>query len=153
MCPTLCDPMDCSPPGSTVHGILQARILEWVAISFSRGSSRPRDQTQVSHIAGSLFTDQVFRKDTWSPLIKNPPPTHSQGYSSHSRCISYFLRISRKLSWENIYRSKTLVFGEEGKDLCTVWISLGTEQSRFGRQWLICVCVRHSRVGRISPSF
>ena len=47
----LCDPMDCSPPGSSVHGILQARILEWVAISFSRGSSRPRDQTQVSHIA------------------------------------------------------------------------------------------------------
>ena len=42
-CQTLCDPVDCSPTGSTVHGILQARILEWVAISFSRGSSRPRD--------------------------------------------------------------------------------------------------------------
>ena len=41
--PTLCDPMDCSPPGSSVHGILQARILEWVAISFSRGSSAPSD--------------------------------------------------------------------------------------------------------------
>ena len=51
----LCDPMDCSPPGSSVHGILQARILEWVAISFSRGSSRPRDQTQISHIAGRRF--------------------------------------------------------------------------------------------------
>ena len=49
--PTLCDPMDCSPPGSSVHGILQARILEWVAIPFSRGSSTPRDQTQVSCIA------------------------------------------------------------------------------------------------------
>ena len=47
-CLTLCDPVDCSPPGSSVHGILQARILEWVAISFSRGSSRPRDRTQVS---------------------------------------------------------------------------------------------------------
>ena len=44
--------MDCSPPGSSIHGILQARILEWVAISFSRGSSRPRDRTQVPHIAG-----------------------------------------------------------------------------------------------------
>ena len=44
-CPTLCDPMDGSPPGSSVHGILQARILEWVAISFSRGSSQLRDQT------------------------------------------------------------------------------------------------------------
>ena len=42
-CPTLCNPMDCSPPGSSVHGILQARRQEWVAISFSKGSSRPRD--------------------------------------------------------------------------------------------------------------
>ena len=47
--------MDCSPPGSSVHGILQARILEWVAISFSRGSSWPRDRTQVSRIAGRCF--------------------------------------------------------------------------------------------------
>ena len=54
-CPTLCDPMDCSPPGSSVHGILQARVLEWVAISFSRGSSWLRDWTQVSHIAGRRF--------------------------------------------------------------------------------------------------
>ena len=54
-CPTLFDPMDCSLPGSSVHGILQARILEWVAISFSRGSSWPRDQAQVSHIAGRRF--------------------------------------------------------------------------------------------------
>jgi len=50
-----CDPMDCSPPGSSIHGILQARILEWVAISFSRGSSQSRDWTQVSHTAGRRF--------------------------------------------------------------------------------------------------
>ena len=58
-CPTLCDPMDCSPPGSSVHGILQARILEWVAMPFSRRSSRPRDQTRVSCVsctASRLFT-------------------------------------------------------------------------------------------------
>ena len=48
-------PVDCSPPGSSVHGILQARILEWVAISFSRGSSQSRDRTQVSHIGGRCF--------------------------------------------------------------------------------------------------
>ena len=48
-------PVDCSPSSSSVHGILQARVLEWVAISFSRVSSRPRDQTQVSHIAGRRF--------------------------------------------------------------------------------------------------
>ena len=53
--PTLCDPMDCSLPGSSVHGILQTRILEWVAISFSRGSSQPRDQSQVSCIEGRCF--------------------------------------------------------------------------------------------------
>ena len=47
-CLTLCDPMGCSPPGSSVHGIFQARILERVAISSSRGSSRPRDQTHIS---------------------------------------------------------------------------------------------------------
>ena len=52
---TLCNPMDCSPPGCSVHGILQARILEWVAISFSRGSSWPRDWTQVFRIRGRHF--------------------------------------------------------------------------------------------------
>ena len=55
-CPTLCNPMDYSPPGSSVHEILQARILEWVAIFFSRGSCQPRDQTRVSCIAGGFFT-------------------------------------------------------------------------------------------------
>ena len=55
-CPTLCDPMDYSPPGSSVHGILQARTLKWVAIPFSRGSSRPKNQTQVSHVANGFFT-------------------------------------------------------------------------------------------------
>ena len=50
-CVTLCDPMDCSPPGSSVHGIHQARILEWVAMYSSRGSSRPRDRTWVSYIS------------------------------------------------------------------------------------------------------
>ena len=53
-CLTLHNPMDL--PGSSVHGILQAKILEWVAILFSRGSSQPRDRTQVSHIAGGFFT-------------------------------------------------------------------------------------------------
>ena len=54
-CPTLCDPMDCSLPAFSVHGILQARILEWVTISFSRGSSQPRDRTRVSCLGGRRF--------------------------------------------------------------------------------------------------
>ena len=55
-CPTLCDPVDCSLLGSSLHGTLQARILEWVAISFSKGASQPRDRSQVSHIAVRFFT-------------------------------------------------------------------------------------------------
>ena len=61
-CPTLCDPMDCSLPGSSIHGIFQERVLEWVAIFFSRGSSQPRDWTQVSHIAGRRFTVWATRE-------------------------------------------------------------------------------------------
>ena len=56
LCLTLCDCTDCSPPGSSVLEILQTRTLEWVVIFFSRGSSQPRDRTQVSHITGRLFT-------------------------------------------------------------------------------------------------
>ena len=51
LCTALCDPMDCSPSDSSVHGILQARILEWVAIPFSRGSSWPRDRTHISYVS------------------------------------------------------------------------------------------------------
>ena len=55
---TLSDAMDCSQRGSSVHGISQVRILEWVAISFSRGSSRPRDRTHISFVAGGFFTTE-----------------------------------------------------------------------------------------------
>ena len=54
--------MDCSLPGSSIHGIFQARVLEWIAISFSRGSSQPRDRTQVSYIAGRCFTIGATRE-------------------------------------------------------------------------------------------
>ena len=55
-CPTLCDPVACGPPGSSVHGILQTRIPEWIAIFFTRGSSQPRDQTHISYVEGRFFT-------------------------------------------------------------------------------------------------
>ena len=55
-CPTLCNPMDCDPPGSSVHGISHLRILGWVATFFSRGSSRLRDQTHTPALAGEFFT-------------------------------------------------------------------------------------------------
>ena len=68
-CLTLCNPMNCSPPGSSVHGILQARILEWFTISFSRVSSWPRDWTCVSCIAGRCFTVWATRESS----SRHPP--------------------------------------------------------------------------------
>ena len=67
---TLCKPMDCILPGSSVHGILQERVLEWVAILFSRASSPARDWTPVSCIAGKFFT---ICATTEAQCIKNPP--------------------------------------------------------------------------------
>ena len=69
-CVTLCDPMDCSPPGSSVHGILQARTLEWVAIPFCRGSSPPRGQSRVSCIAGGFLTCWATREANKGALEK-----------------------------------------------------------------------------------
>ena len=72
LCPTLCNPMDCSPPGSSVHGILQARILEWVAIPFFRGSSQPRDRTRVSRTVDRFLTVRA----TWeAPKVPYPSLT------------------------------------------------------------------------------
>ena len=72
--PTLWDPTGCSPPGSSVHGILHIRILEWVAMPFSRGSSRPRDRTWVSCIAGRFLTSWATR-EAHMGMITHYPPT------------------------------------------------------------------------------
>ena len=82
-CPTLCDLMDCSPPGSSVHWIFQAWILEWVAISFSRGSSRPRDRTLVSRIVGRCFTIQATR-EAGRKKKKEGGDTNKQKYITYS---------------------------------------------------------------------
>ena len=81
-CPTLCNLMDCSPPGSSVHRILQARILEWVATPFSRGSSLCRDQTQ-SH---ALQADSLPSEPPGKPLIQRP-----DGNKYFRLCGSYSL--------------------------------------------------------------
>ena len=74
-CPTLCDPMDCSLKCSSVYGIFQARLLEWVAISFSRGFSQARDQTWVSSIAGRFFSVWTTGKSQESGnRLPFPPP-------------------------------------------------------------------------------
>ena len=68
-CPTLCNSFACSPPASSVHGIFQARILEWVAISYLRGSFWPRDQTQVSCIVGTFFTMWATRETDYLQMF------------------------------------------------------------------------------------
>ena len=73
-CPTLCDPTDCSPPGSSVHGIFQTRILEWVAMPSCRGSSQPRDRTWVCHIAGGFCTIWATREALKNYTVVTPKP-------------------------------------------------------------------------------
>ena len=101
---TLCDPMN-----YTVHGILQARILEWVAFPFSRGSSQPRDQTQVSHIIGRFFTSSATREaQEYSgvgslSLLQQIFPTQelNQGLL-HCRCILFQLSYKGKTRYIQI---------------------------------------------------
>ena len=91
-CPTLCDPMDCSPPGSSVRGIFQARVLEWVAISFSRGFSRPRDWTRVSCTAGRCITFWATRE---------AHRRHTDGQKARERCSTSLVirEMQIKGSW------------------------------------------------------
>ena len=88
-CANLCDPMDWSPPGSSVHGISQAIILEWVSISSYRGSSQPRDQTRVSCIAGGFFpvwaTREALQMVTTAMNIEDSP--WKKSYDKSGQCI------------------------------------------------------------------
>ena len=89
LCLTFCDPMDCSPPSSSVHGVLQARKLEWLAMPSSRGSSPARDQTHVSCLAGGVFTAEHRRSpgERYTNLInrKSFPP-----YYPTRKCSTIF---------------------------------------------------------------
>ena len=94
-----CDPMDCSPPGSSVHGIFQARILEWVAISSSRGSSCPRDQTHLSCLCPLPWkVDSLHLSHLESPWTKNTSKSHNEWIEAQwSGHITGLARCSRKL--------------------------------------------------------
>ena len=97
-CPTLCDPMDCSLPDSSLHGILQARVLEWVAISFSRGSSRPRDRTRVSCIPGRCFNLWANREAKFKVLVAQSCLTLSMLWTIvHQAPLS--MEFSRQENW------------------------------------------------------
>ena len=109
-CPTLRDPMDCSLPDSSVHGIFQARILEWVTISFSRGSSRPRDGTWVSRTAGRLFAVWASREALSSvyaylPQITPSFITHLVSFL-YTQIFDRYTSLSTKCQWDFFFPQK-----------------------------------------------
>ena len=115
-CPTCCNPLDCSSPGSSVHGILQERILEWVAIPFSRGSSQPRDRTWVSCIVGRFST--VWATREMEEMIFHPLHKPSgwpslevwrKGLELEGNCKLWFMRIVFS-SWLVAFLSSLLSF-------------------------------------------
>ena len=124
-CPTLCDPMGCSPPGSSVCGISPARILEWVAISFSRGSSWPRDWTQVSCIAGRLFTVWATREENYCQHVRSgmlmapalsPARSSSQDFQKHRTLVLSNNNLNQRhllssFSAERPFKLPTVCFG------------------------------------------
>ena len=112
LCPTLCDPKDCSPPSFSVHGILQARTLEWVAMPSSRGSSQLREQTRVSCISGGFFTVWATRE---APVVLvslfNPyvlPPSLSvclsvSLFDTHAILACSLCVEEARFSWSNFH--------------------------------------------------
>ena len=136
-CPTLCDPMDCSLQGSSIHGIFQARVLEWVTISFSRGFSRPRDRTWVSRIADRHFTIWATREAShisnkrlsttnWHlsralPMSEQQRhlPSASKKIEPHAVDLQQSLR-EFKAGWG------TLCYREPGGQVFRYWMFLGT---------------------------
>ena len=120
LCPTPCDPMHCSAPGSSVHGLLQARVLEWVAIPFSRGSSQPRDGSQVSCIAGRFFTVsaswearhmEAFILTRWFQLWS----VGGTGVYTKYNGIRKKKRVNKNEGKRSIFRVKKLLKNEEEK--------------------------------------
>ena len=87
-CLTLCDPMDCSLPGSSLHGSLQARVLEWGAISFSRGSSQLKDQTRVSRIPGRRFNLWATREA--NHLLTLPKSLPGKNHNNYPWKIDFY---------------------------------------------------------------
>ena len=123
-CPTLYDPMNGSLPGSSVHGILQTRILEWIAMSFSWGSSQPRAQTWVSYIAGVFFT-------IWSPGKPKPPTnllTWSSPFPKPHGCImcthGETLHSYKKLMWLDWAHQGNFPFVSKDNIFTCSWVLL-----------------------------
>ena len=130
--PTLCDPMDYSWPGSSVYGVLQARILEWVAISFFRGSSWPRDRTQVCR----FFTVWTTREASYTFTEINLK--HDNNSTQKPFCYTVFYQWQVSLCLYYWY-SKESSFGNElAKIVPTLWPPYRTFTEFFHRIQVIC---------------
>ena len=126
-CLTLCDPVDCSPPGSSVHGILQARILEWVALSSSRGSSWPRDQICISCLLHCRW--MLYLLSHWGSPMKtlamykcSLQMVISQHFQGTSHCMCTHLCI-------NMCQEKQMAQYKNGQK---AWVA---EKEQRGKQW------------------
>ena len=118
--PTLCDPTDCGPPGSSVHGLLQTRTLEWVAISFFRGPSRPRDRTRVSCVASRFFTVWATRELPRVCINRSvvPDSLWLHGHKDHGSSVRGIF-LARILEW------LAISFSREGASTETpYWVSV-----------------------------
>ena len=113
--------MDCSPPDFSIHGIFQAWVLEWVAISVSRGSSWPRDWTQVSRIAGRCFTIWATRESQ----AKHKSDTNSKSHTHTFKMESHFKKLTR---------------GYKDVTLNTLWYPTLKIQMQWGNLNRVCVC-------------
>ena len=128
-CPTLRDPMDCSPPGSSIHGIFQARVLEWIAISFSRGFSQPRNWTRVSRIAGRCFTIWATSNPTHRHI-----PWGNQSWKRHMYSLFIAARYRIARTWKQPRCPLTDEWIKKFWYICTWNITqpwIGTHLSQF----------------------
>ena len=129
-CPTLCDPMACSPPDSPVHRFLQARILEWVGVPFSRGSYRPRDWTQISCIEGEFFTLWATLNGT---LVQNWErsifPKGDKAVYCHPPYLAYMQSTSCKMPYWMNHKLESWFLGEISTTSDKQMIPL------YGRKW------------------
>ena len=142
LCLSLCNPIYCGPPGSSVHGILQARILEWVAILFSRGYSWPRDRIHISCIVGGFFTiwatrglklqnSQKKKKKKICPLSSHLAFKQQLGFHIFSGALSCLF----SLVWESLLSGLPLLFfGLEG---CDDQQRAGTTASAWAKGFLL----------------
>ena len=111
-CLTICDPTDCNMPGSSVHRLLQARILEWIAVRFSRGFSWPRHQTRVSCIAGRLY----LRSHKGSPEHQRHCQDHSWSLALSQKTSKFKKKCYQLMAWKTEFLFKyfkCFIFVEE----------------------------------------